>query len=94
MKAQVDMADGKKPARELKILFIGGTGIISSACSALALEQGMQLYLLTRGKSIRPISRGAIALQGDIRQPATLSATINDLTFDAVVEWVAFTPSR
>jgi len=94
MKAQVDMADGKKPARELKILFIGGTGIISSACSALALEQGMQLYLLTRGKSIRPISRGAIALQGDIRQPATLSATINDLTFDAVVEWVAFTPQQ
>lgn len=33
----------------MKILFIGGTGVISSACSALALERGLELFLLNRG---------------------------------------------
>ena len=39
----------------MKVLFIGGTGIISSACSQLALDRGMELYLLNRGQSIRAV---------------------------------------
>lgn len=35
----------------MKVLFIGGTGIISSACSALAVERGIELYHLNRGQS-------------------------------------------
>jgi len=37
----------------MRVLFIGGTGIISSACSPLALESGIELYLLNRGTSHR-----------------------------------------
>lgn len=49
----------------MKVLFIGGTGIISSACSALAVEQGMDVYLLNRGQtSHRPIPEGAKVLYG------------------------------
>jgi nucleoside-diphosphate-sugar epimerase len=84
----------KNTTGKLKILFIGGTGIISSACSELAIKRGMELYLLTRGKSVRPIPEGAIALHGDIRQPGAIPATLGDLTFDTVVEWVAFTPGQ
>lgn len=78
----------------MKALFIGGTGIISSACSKLAVRQGIELYLLNRGKSIRPPPEGAICLQGDIRQPAEVVKVLGNLTFDAVVEWVAFTPDQ
>ena len=78
----------------MKVLFIGGTGIISSACSELALRQGIELYLLNRGRSIRPAAEGAISLHGDIRQPASISAVLGELSFDAVVEWVAFTPEQ
>ena len=78
----------------MKILFIGGTGVISSACSELALQQGMELYLLNRGRSSRPVPVGAIHLRGDIRQPNSVTAVLGDLTFDAVVEWVAFTPDQ
>lgn len=53
----------------LKVLFIGGTGIISSACSELALERGLDLYLLNRGQSFRPTPAGAKVLHGDIRDP-------------------------
>ena len=75
----------------MRVLFIGGTGIISSACSPLAIEQGIDLYLLNRGKSHRGTPAGATVLNGDIRDPASVRAAIGDLTFDAVVDWIAFT---
>jgi nucleoside-diphosphate-sugar epimerase len=75
----------------MKVLFIGGTGIISSACSRLALERGMELYLLNRGQSLRPVPPGARVLHGDIRDPASRRAALGERTFDAVVDWVAYT---
>jgi nucleoside-diphosphate-sugar epimerase len=78
----------------MKVLFVGGTGIISSACSELAIQQGIELYLLNRGKSIRPMAKGAIHLQGDIRQPDTVITALGNRSFDVVVEWVAFTPEQ
>jgi len=78
----------------LKVLFIGGTGIISSACSELALERGLDLYLLNRGQSSRPTPAGATVLHGDIRQPDSVRAALGDLQFDAVVDWIAFTPEH
>jgi nucleoside-diphosphate-sugar epimerase len=75
----------------MKVLFIGGTGIISSACSELALQQGIDLYLLNRGKSSRPVPAGAKVLTGDIRTPASVRAALGAHQFDAVVDWVAFT---
>ena len=78
----------------MRVLFIGGTGIISSACSELAVQRGIELYLLNRGKSIRPATAGAVSLQGDIRQPDSISAVLGDLTFDAVVDWITFTPDQ
>jgi len=78
----------------MRVLFIGGTGIISSACSELALQNGIDLYLLSRGQSIRPVPAGATVLHGDIRQPAAVLAALGDLTFDAVVNWVAYTPDQ
>jgi nucleoside-diphosphate-sugar epimerase len=79
----------------LKVLFIGGTGTISSACSALAVERGVDLYLLNRGSTTaRAVPAGVTVLQGDIRDPASARAAIGDLTFDSVVDWVAFTPEH
>jgi nucleoside-diphosphate-sugar epimerase len=75
----------------MKVLFIGGTGIISSACSALALERGVELYLLNRGRSVRPVPAGSRVLRGDIRDPQSALAALGDRDFDAVVDWVAFT---
>jgi len=78
----------------MRILFVGGTGIISSACSRLALERGSELYLLNRGQSVRPVPAGARVLRGDIRDPASARAALGDLTFDAVAEFIAFTPEH
>jgi len=78
----------------MKVLFIGGTGIISSACSNLAVQQGIDLYLLNRGQSTRPLVNGAAVLHGDIRDPQSARVALAHHSFDAVVDWVAFTPEH
>lgn len=78
----------------MKILFIGGTGIISSACSQLAIERGFDLTLLNRGSSIRSAPPEARIWHGDIRDPKTVSLFLENEHFDAVVDWVAFTPEH
>ena len=78
----------------MKVLFIGGTGVISSACAELALARGIELYLLNRGESARPAPVGAQVLRADIRDRAQTQAALAGLTFDAVVDWVAFTPEH
>ena len=79
----------------LKVLFIGGSGIISSACSQLAVDSGIELYVLNRGTSShRPLPPQAITLRADIRDPGSVRDALGDLTFDAVVDWVAFTPDH
>ncbi|GAA4696945.1 NAD-dependent epimerase/dehydratase family protein [Phytohabitans rumicis] len=81
--------------RPLKILFIGGSGIISSAASRLAVEQGIDLYVLNRGSTThRPLPEQATVLRADVRDPAAVRAALGDLEFDAVVNWVAFTPDH
>jgi nucleoside-diphosphate-sugar epimerase len=78
----------------MKVLFIGGTGIISSACSQLAVERGLDLYLLNRGQSSRPQPEAVHILHGDIRDSDSVNRALGDLTFDAVVNWIAFTPEH
>ncbi len=76
----------------MKVLFIGGTGNISTASSRLAIERGMELYLLNRGN--RPIEiAGAHSIVANINDETAVSDAIKDLHFDAVVNWIAFTPA-
>jgi nucleoside-diphosphate-sugar epimerase len=78
----------------MKLLFIGGTGIISSACSELALAKGYDLYLLNRGESVRPAPKGAHVIHGDIRDEKSMDDLFRDMMFDVVVNWIAFVPQH
>jgi len=79
----------------MKVLFIGGTGVISSACAELALQQDIDLTLLNRGQtSARPAPVGAALMHGDIRDQASVEAALRGHSFDAVVDWIAFTPQH
>lgn len=78
----------------MKVLFIGGTGVISSACSALAAAQGVELYLLNRGRGVREMPASAHLLQADARDPQAVTQAIQGHTFDAIVNWVAYTPDH
>ncbi len=75
----------------MKVLFIGGTGFISTSVSRLALAKGLDLYLLNRGLQ-KPDLSGAQSLTADIHQPEQVRAALRDLKFDVVVDWIAYTP--
>ena len=77
----------------MKVLFIGGTGFISTAVSRMAMERGMELYLLNRGIRSSEIP-GAHQLTGDIHNPESMRNALKDLDFDVVVDWIAFTPEE
>ncbi|MFA7227526.1 MAG: SDR family oxidoreductase [Melioribacteraceae bacterium] len=74
----------------MKILFIGGTGVISGACSQLCVEMGFDLFLLNRGNSLRTPPAEAKIIRGDIRDPESVRSLLKDEDFDAVVDWIAY----
>ncbi len=78
----------------MKVLFIGGTGIISEAVSREAVDEGIELYLLNRGLRSGFIPEGAKCIKGDIRDIGNISEALKGYKFDAVVDWVAFTPEH
>ena len=79
----------------MKLLFLGGTGLISSACSDLAVARGHDLYLLNRSASTKySAPSGATVLRADIYAEETRTAElVSAHHFDAVVDFMAFTPA-
>ncbi|MFN8470882.1 MAG: SDR family oxidoreductase [Anaerolineae bacterium] len=75
----------------MRVLFIGGTGVISSACVDLAVKRGIDVVLLNRGQTTRPVPDAVSVLQSDIRDKAAVSRLLGDMRFDVVVNWIAFT---
>lgn len=77
----------------MKVLFIGGTGFISTAVSRLAIAKGLDLYLLNRGQR-QSNPPGCHGLTADMQKPEQVRAALRDLQFDAVVDWIAYTPEH
>ena len=75
----------------MKVLLIGGTGNISASCARLCVARGMEVFLLNRGRREVAID-GARVLLAAARDPAAVAAALGDLRFDAVADFVAFTP--
>jgi len=76
----------------MKVLFIGGTGIISTACTHLALTRGFHVTVLNRGQ--RDGLRGPEQLVADINDPRAAAAALGDQRWDAVVDFISFTPAE
>ncbi len=74
----------------MKVLFIGGTGLISTAVSRLAVARGIELYHLNRGKRGTAME-GVQTIVADIHQPDQARAALAGQSFDVVVDWIAFT---
>ena len=76
----------------MKLLFIGGTGLISSACSELAVSRGNELFILNRSISNKhPVPKGAILLIGDVKvDDDHLSKLLASQRFDAVVDFISY----
>ncbi len=76
----------------MKLLFLGGTGIISTACTKLAVQRGHEVFLLNRGLSEGV--PGARVLVGDIYDPVSAVAALQGHSWDAVVDFLCFNPQQ
>lgn len=77
--------------KEMKVLFIGGTGVISTEVSKLAIEQGVDLYLFNRNTRSDFVAEGAKVIKGDIRDEESAARILKNYEFDVVVDWIAYT---
>lgn len=75
----------------MRVLFIGGTGIISTACTELAAQRGIELTLFTRGRHPASVPPGVKIVNTDVQDDATAAQMLGGATFDVVVDWIAFT---
>jgi len=78
----------------MKALFIGGTGTISTAISALAASQGIELYLLNRGNRGSFVPEGAKVITADINDETAVLEKIHGMEFDVVADFIAFVPEH
>jgi nucleoside-diphosphate-sugar epimerase len=77
----------------MKVLFIGGTGVISTACTRLAAERGIDLHLLNRGHTPADLPPGVRLIAGDISKEQEVAAALAGHTFDVVANFINFTPA-
>lgn len=75
----------------MKVLFIGGTGIISTAVCQVAVSRGIDLYVLNRGKRNDKLPKGVTVLTGDIYQPEEVRKVLEGHYFDSIVQFISFT---
>jgi len=75
----------------MRVLFVGGTGIISTACTRLAAQRGIDVTLLTRGRHATELPTGVKTIKADITDAASVAKALARESFDAVVDWTVFT---
>jgi len=89
----------------MKALFIGGTGIISSAISRLAPQSDWEIYHLNRGNrksefaNVRQIQYDISQLRSDAENPAVLREKLENAIgkgqkFDVIADFIAFVPEH
>lgn len=78
----------------MKILFIGGTGTISSAITKLLAKRGEELYLLNRGNRNADLPDAVKTLTADINDEAAAAEVLGDMTFDCVCDFIGFVPAQ
>lgn len=75
----------------MKVLFIGGSGLISTAVTKRAAKQKIDLYLLNRGNQNHDMPKEVSFIQADINDYESVKNGLAEHHFDVIVDWIAFT---
>jgi nucleoside-diphosphate-sugar epimerase len=76
----------------VKVLYIGGTGTISSSCVAESARRGHDVHVLNRGRTVekRPLPEGVTTVTGDVRDPESMRAALAGASYDCVVDFLTY----
>lgn len=76
----------------MKVLLIGGTGVISSAVCERCLKLGYSVYMMNRGKSKKNIDKRINLILADIRKESVneLEIKLKNINFDVVVDFLTY----
>ena len=78
----------------MKVLIIGGSGLISTAITEQLLERGHDTVLFNRGLSPLRSARKPRLIIGDRNDQAALAGAISKEKPDAVIDMMAFAPAQ
>ena len=78
----------------MKILFIGGTGTISSAITKQLAATEHELWLLNRGNRKHEVPVNVRQIVADINDEAEVLRQLGDMQFDAVCDFIGFVPEQ
>jgi nucleoside-diphosphate-sugar epimerase len=78
----------------MRVLIIGGTGLISTAIVEQLLARGHAVTMLNRGKTRSRLSSTIPVIHCDRRFKSAFRDTVRHLTVDAVIDMAAFTPEE
>jgi len=77
----------------MKVLFLGGTGNISTACVRLALDRGYDVTLFNCGQRPLPFAGRVRSIRGD-RYDSVALAELAHEHYDVVADFIGFTPDE
>lgn len=72
----------------MKILFLGGTGNISTECAALLHQRGHEIIVLSRGRT--PVPPQYRAVQADRKDVGTMRAALEGVEPDVAINFLGF----
>jgi nucleoside-diphosphate-sugar epimerase len=76
----------------MKVLVLGGTGVISRAVTAQLLADGHDVTLFNRGKRATPTSSDVRQIIGDRNERLAFREQLQKEPFDVVIDMICFTP--
>jgi len=76
----------------MHVLFIGGTGNISTDCAAVLAARGHEITVVTRGN--KDVPDGYHKIVADRNDPVAYKGALTALSPDVVIDFVAFRPEQ
>lgn len=78
----------------MKILLIGGTGIISTAVSKAICNAGHELWLINRGSRNDILPKNAHVIISDIENRKLIEEETKGIVFDCIADFIALKPEH
>ena len=84
------MLNGINPAL-MKVLIIGGTGVLSSSVAQAAINRGYTVSIINRGRRKNRLPKDAELIVADKDDHNTIAKQIKGRYYDAIIDYLCFT---